>query len=61
MPLQGALLTRQRLAYTYLPHPLTHFLTPGEIVEVMGDTGWSDVSYRRLMFGAVALHTGRRA
>ncbi len=60
VPLLGALLTGQRLAYTYLPHSLTQFLTPGEIVEVMRDAGWYDVRFRRLMLGAVALHTGRR-
>jgi demethylmenaquinone methyltransferase/2-methoxy-6-polyprenyl-1,4-benzoquinol methylase len=60
VPLLGGWITGQRSAYTYLPHSLTGFLTPDEIVGVMGQTGWRDVSYRRLMFGTVAVHVGVR-
>lgn len=61
VPLLGGVITGERLAYTYLPHSLTHFLTPDGIVDVMRSTGWREVKFRRLMFGTVALHTGRRA
>jgi demethylmenaquinone methyltransferase / 2-methoxy-6-polyprenyl-1,4-benzoquinol methylase len=60
VPLLGALITGHRAAYTYLPHSLTAFLTPDEIVEVMRRTCWRDVRYRRLMLGTVALHSGIR-
>jgi demethylmenaquinone methyltransferase/2-methoxy-6-polyprenyl-1,4-benzoquinol methylase len=61
VPIVGGLVTGQRSAYTYLPHSLTAFLTPDQIVEVMGQTGWRDVRYRRLMLGTVAVHVGVRA
>ncbi len=61
VPLVGGLITGQRSAYTYLPHSLTGFLTPDEIVGVMRQTGWRDVGYRRLMLGTVAVHSGTRA
>jgi demethylmenaquinone methyltransferase/2-methoxy-6-polyprenyl-1,4-benzoquinol methylase len=61
IPLLGRWVTGQRSAYTYLPHSLTAFLTPDEIVAVMGDAGWRGARYRRLMLGAVAVHTGTRS
>lgn len=60
VPLIGGIITGQRSAYTYLPHSLTAFLTPPEIAEVMRQTGWREVRYRRLMFGTVAVHVGVR-
>lgn len=61
VPLLGGLITGERLAYTYLPHSVTHFLTPDEIADVMQRAGWQDLEVQRLMLGMVALHTGRRA
>jgi len=61
VPIVGGVITGQRSAYTYLPHSLTAFLTPDEIVDVMRQTGWRDVRYKRLMFGTVAVHVGVRA
>jgi demethylmenaquinone methyltransferase/2-methoxy-6-polyprenyl-1,4-benzoquinol methylase len=61
VPLLGGWITGQRSAYTYLPHSLTAFLTPDEIVQVMRRTGWCEVRYKRLMLGAVAVHVGVRA
>ncbi len=60
VPLLGGWITGQRAAYTYLPHSLSEFLTPDEIAGVMSQTGWRDVSYRRLMLGTVAVHVGTR-
>jgi demethylmenaquinone methyltransferase/2-methoxy-6-polyprenyl-1,4-benzoquinol methylase len=60
VPLLGGWITGQPSAYTYLPHSLTAFLTPEEIADVMRQTGWRDVSYRRLMLGTVAVHVGVR-
>jgi demethylmenaquinone methyltransferase/2-methoxy-6-polyprenyl-1,4-benzoquinol methylase len=60
VPLLGSLIGGERAAYTYLPHSLTAFLTPGEIVEVMRHAGWQDVRYQRLMLGTVAVHLGVR-
>jgi demethylmenaquinone methyltransferase/2-methoxy-6-polyprenyl-1,4-benzoquinol methylase len=60
VPVVGGVITGQRSAYTYLPHSLTGFLTPGEIAEVMTRTGWRSVSYRRMGLGTVAVHVGIR-
>ncbi len=60
VPVIGLLLTGSRTAYTYLPHSLTAFLTPDQIVDVMQNTGWQEVRYRRLMMGTVAVHVGVR-
>jgi demethylmenaquinone methyltransferase/2-methoxy-6-polyprenyl-1,4-benzoquinol methylase len=60
VPLLGGWLTGQPSAYTYLPHSLTAFLTPDEIADVMGQVGWRDVRYKRLMLGTVAVHVGTR-
>jgi demethylmenaquinone methyltransferase/2-methoxy-6-polyprenyl-1,4-benzoquinol methylase len=61
VPLLGGWITGQRSAYTYLPHSLSAFLNPDEIASVMRQTGWEEVSYRRLMLGTVAVHVGRKA
>ena len=60
VPLLGGWITGQKAAYTYLPHSLSAFLTPDEIVSVMGQVGWREVSYKRLMLGTVAVHVGTR-
>ena len=60
VPLLGRIMAGETAAYTYLPHSLSVFLTPDQIVEVMRSSGWRDVRYRRLMLGTVALHTGVR-
>ena len=60
VPLLGGWITGQRAAYTYLPHSLSAFLNPDEIAAAMGQTGWREVSHKRLMLGAVAVHVGTR-
>jgi demethylmenaquinone methyltransferase/2-methoxy-6-polyprenyl-1,4-benzoquinol methylase len=60
VPLLGGWITGQRSAYHYLPHSLSAFLNPDEIADVMRQTGWREVSYKRLMLGTVAVHVGVR-
>jgi len=60
VPLLGGWISGQPDAYTYLPHSLSAFLTPDELVDVMRQTGWHDARYRRLMLGTVAVHVGVR-
>jgi demethylmenaquinone methyltransferase/2-methoxy-6-polyprenyl-1,4-benzoquinol methylase len=60
VPLAGRWLTGDPTAYRYLPHSLTTFLTPDEVVEAMEASGWANVRYRRLMLGTVAVHVGVR-
>jgi demethylmenaquinone methyltransferase/2-methoxy-6-polyprenyl-1,4-benzoquinol methylase len=61
VPVLGEWISGQGAAYTYLPHSLTAFPSPGEIADVMRHSGWRNVSYRRLMLGTVAVHVGERA
>ena len=46
-------------AYRYLPSSLDGFPDPDELVRTMLGAGLTDVHYRRLGLGAVALHQGR--
>jgi demethylmenaquinone methyltransferase/2-methoxy-6-polyprenyl-1,4-benzoquinol methylase len=58
VPLLGRVFAGQGEAYHYLPHSLTHFLSPEELKAVMERVGLSQVGYRRLMLGTVAVHVG---
>jgi demethylmenaquinone methyltransferase/2-methoxy-6-polyprenyl-1,4-benzoquinol methylase len=60
VPLLGRAMAGQGEAYHYLPHSLTHFLSPEELKAVMEEVGLSRVWYRRLMLGTVAVHVGSR-
>jgi demethylmenaquinone methyltransferase/2-methoxy-6-polyprenyl-1,4-benzoquinol methylase len=58
VPAIGALVARDRGAYTYLPQSVARFLTPGELARVMTDAGLRDVRYRRVGLGTIAIHIG---
>ena len=45
-------------AYTYLPASVRRFPGPEDLAALMRAAGFSDVRYRRLAGGIVALHTG---
>jgi len=60
VPLLGRVIAGQGEAYHYLPNSLTHFLSPEELKAVMEGVGLSEVWYRRLMLGTVAVHVGFR-
>jgi demethylmenaquinone methyltransferase/2-methoxy-6-polyprenyl-1,4-benzoquinol methylase len=57
-PLIGRLFRRGE-AYRYLPTSLDGFPDPDSLVTTMARAGLTDVSFRRLALGAVALHWGR--
>lgn len=59
VPLAGALVARDRQAYTYLPQSVERFVSPRELAVLMTDAGFRDVTYRRLGLGTIALHTAR--
>jgi demethylmenaquinone methyltransferase/2-methoxy-6-polyprenyl-1,4-benzoquinol methylase len=58
VPLIGALVARDRAAYTYLPRSVEGFVTPAELAELMRRVGLRNVRYRRLGLGTLALHVG---
>jgi demethylmenaquinone methyltransferase / 2-methoxy-6-polyprenyl-1,4-benzoquinol methylase len=57
VPLAGKLLPGGS-AYTYLPASVRRFPGPDELADLLRRTGFTDVRYRLLAGGIVALHTG---
>lgn len=58
VPLVGGLVTGDRAAYTYLPDSVLAFPTADALADLMRDAGLSEVRYRLLALGTVALHVG---
>lgn len=59
-PWLGALLARDREAYTYLPQSVQDFLSAGNLASMMEEAGLRNVTYRRLALGSVAIHEGEK-
>ena len=53
----GKALTGEREGYAYLSGSIRSFPGPGELASEMEDAGFSRVTWRKLMFGVVAIHT----
>ena len=60
VPVMGHLVAGDRSAYTYLPQSVDHFLQADRLAELLTGLGLAEVGYRRLGFGAVSVHWGRR-
>ena len=58
VPLLGRLVTGDPSAYAYLPASVAAFPRADELAAIMAAAGLVGVRYRRLGFGAVALHVG---
>ena len=58
VPVLGRLVTGDPSAYAYLPASVAAFPRAGELAAIMAASGLTNVRYRRLGFGAVALHVG---
>ena len=58
VPLLGRFVTGDPSAYAYLPASVAAFPRAGELAAIMAGAGLTNVRYRRLGFGAVALHVG---
>jgi demethylmenaquinone methyltransferase/2-methoxy-6-polyprenyl-1,4-benzoquinol methylase len=58
VPAIGALVARDRQAYTYLPQSVERFVTPEQLARLMVSVGLRDVSFRRYGLGTIALHIG---
>ena len=58
MPLLGALVARDRAAYTYLPSSVDAFLSATEFAGRMKAAGLTNVRFRRLALGTVTIHVG---
>ncbi len=58
VPVLGRAITGDPTAYAYLPASVAAFPRAGELAAIMAASGLTNVRYRRLGFGAVALHVG---
>jgi demethylmenaquinone methyltransferase/2-methoxy-6-polyprenyl-1,4-benzoquinol methylase len=59
VPALGRVVTGDPSAYAYLPASVAAFPRAVELAAIMSQAGLDDVRYRRLGFGAVALHVGK--
>jgi demethylmenaquinone methyltransferase/2-methoxy-6-polyprenyl-1,4-benzoquinol methylase len=57
VPRLTAMLGGDATAYTYLPQSARAFPAPDALARIMQEVGWSEVRYKLLGFGAVAVHT----
>jgi demethylmenaquinone methyltransferase/2-methoxy-6-polyprenyl-1,4-benzoquinol methylase len=57
VPAIGAVVARDRQAYTYLPDSVDRFLAPSELAALMRRLGYRDARYVRLGLGTIAVHT----
>ena len=57
----GSVLARDREAYTYLPTSMDQFLKPEELSNEIRNAGFTNVSYRKVGFGTVAIHVAVKA
>jgi demethylmenaquinone methyltransferase/2-methoxy-6-polyprenyl-1,4-benzoquinol methylase len=52
----GVLLSGNRAAYRYLAESAARFYSPTEVRELLLSSGFRDVGYRPLLFGAAGIH-----
>lgn len=60
IPSLGKLITGDAEAYTYLPETTEAFLEAEQLAVYMKQAGYNQVGFRRLMFGTIAIHWGRK-
>ncbi len=60
VPLVGQLVAGDRTAYTYLPQSVDYFLQADRLAALFEEAGLHNVGYRKLGFGAVAIHFGTK-
>ncbi len=54
----GGLISGSYRGYGYLAHTIPRFYPPEQLSDIMFQAGFKNVSYRKLMFGIVAIHQG---
>jgi len=60
IPNLGRLITGEAEAYTYLPETTEAFLEAEQLADYMEQAGYNQVGFRRLMFGTIAIHWGKK-
>lgn len=61
IPALGKFLTGQQEAYHYLPDSTESFLKPEQLALRLSAVGFEQVKFQSLMFGAIAIHWGKKA
>lgn len=56
IPVLGVMVAGHADAYTYLPDSTEGFLEPERLAARLFSAGFTDIRFRRLMFGSVAIH-----
>lgn len=60
IPTLGRYISGQGEAYKYLPDSTEGFLPPEQLARRMLQAGFQDVGFRRMAFGTVSIHWGRK-
>ena len=60
IPTLGRLISGSGTAYNYLPQSSIAFMAPEALAQAFQEAGLSEVRYRRLMFGTIAIHVGMK-
>ena len=56
LPRIGAMISKDRQAYTYLPESIDEFPSPERFAEILRGVGFTEVSYRSQSFGIAYIH-----
>ena len=56
----GAMISGSPRSYAYLANSITRFYTAEELAGILKEAGFRDVDFRRQMFGAAAIHWGKK-
>jgi len=60
LPLFGGLMSGSKSAYKYLPDSVSRFPDQMSLAALMGEVGFTEVTFQNLTGGIAALHLGRR-
>ena len=60
LPRIGRAISRHHAAYAYLPASIDAFASPDELVKILRQAGFAEISTVLLTFGSVCLYTARR-
>jgi demethylmenaquinone methyltransferase/2-methoxy-6-polyprenyl-1,4-benzoquinol methylase len=56
----GGLISGAYKGYAYLSHTIPRFYPPEELYDIMSKAGFTNATYRKLMFGVAAIHQGMK-
>lgn len=57
----GGIISGSGRGYSYLKDSIPRFYKPEELSGIMGEAGFINVTYRKMLFGAAAIHQGSKA